>query len=494
MNDDAMALPSAPLIDREREQQQLEQLAAAGSPRLALLYGRRRLGKTFLLDRTWAARDVFYFLAADSTPEMNRADLVRDFAVWSGRDLDAADYPSWRTVFRLLAERAQRGPLIVVLDEFQYLLGGDDDAASQLVAVWDREVEGSPLTLVLCGSEVATMERLHAADRPLYGRVDWSHRLQPFDYFDARRMLPRWSVRDAARAYGVFGGTPLYLATIAAGETLPEAACRTMLAPGAAVRIQVENIIEQEKGIRSPAEYRAVLAAIARGCTQRNEIASAAGLTGSQTALRHVLQKLEDLGLVAREQSFAAPRNSPFRYRVADHALRFYYRFVDPNRSALQTGDTREIWELRVVPSLDTYMGGVFEQICRDAFARRHSAWGLAGAAKWAGWEGHDRFRRSIEIDIVARLLGGELLTGEAKWSSTPVGPSLYARHLIHLEALAASGYAWAYEALPDSESARYLYVSAAGFTSDMRALADAEERVTLLDLNDLYGVDDGAR
>ncbi|MBA2450626.1 MAG: AAA family ATPase, partial [Chloroflexi bacterium] len=148
------------LIDRERELDELRRLAAGGDRRLAILYGRRQVGKTFLLSHVWQGGRVFYFLAADSTAELNRRDLLNELTTWSGRSLEPADYPTWRTIFRLFVDLATDEPLVVVLDEFQYLLVGADDVASQLVAVWDREAGGRPLTLVLSGSEVGTMEGL----------------------------------------------------------------------------------------------------------------------------------------------------------------------------------------------------------------------------------------------------------------------------------------------------------------------------------------------
>lgn len=475
------------LVNRERELDALRQLASGDGSALGLLYGRRRVGKTYLLDRTWPDRRVFYFLAADSTPSMNRLDLVRDLAEWSERELDPDDYPTWRTVFRLFVELARQRPLIVILDEFQYLLGGDDDAASQLIAVWDREVEGLPLTLVLCGSEVSTMERLRAADRPLYGRVDWSHRLEPFDYLDASRMVPDRAPREAARVYGIFGGTPQYLSTIEAGQPLAHSVCQALLRPGGPVRVQVETIVEQEKGIRKPAEYRAVLTAVARGRTEKNEIATAVGMEGSTENIRRILERLEDLGLVWREQNFDAPPNAVIRYRISDNAVRFWHRYVDANRSLLAREDPREVWRTKIEPNLDAYTGKVFEQICREAFLRRHDEWGLAGATDWARWEGTDRNRQPIEIDIAAHLADGTTLTGEAKWSSEPVGPGLHTGLVRKLEALAGSGQGWAHGALPEMDSARFLYVSAAGFTEAFHALAGEERRIVLVDLEGLY-------
>lgn len=254
------------LIDREREVAELQQLADEPGNHLAILYGRRQVGKTYLLTRAWPDRRVFYFVAADTPPELNRRDLLRELSIWSGQHYDLVDYPTWRTVFRLFADLAADTPLVVILDEFQYLLGASDDAASQLVAIWDREARGRPLTLVLSGSEVATMEHLLAGGQPLYGRANWSARLIPFDYRDAARMISGSAPREAATAYGIFGGTPRYLAAIRPGELLADAAVRTILSPRGELHLQLLSLVEQEKGIRNSRDYRAVSVLHLRQC------------------------------------------------------------------------------------------------------------------------------------------------------------------------------------------------------------------------------------
>jgi uncharacterized protein len=481
-----MASPSSPdLIDREREIEALQRLAQREQPALALVYGRRRVGKTYLLDRAWPDRKTFYYLAANSTAAMNRTELLRELARWSGRLLDPADYPTWRTVFRLLVELAAERPLIVVLDEFQYLLNQADDIASQLVAVWDRELRGIPLLLVLSGSEVAVMEGLASGSQPLYGRFSLALKLQPFDYFDAARMLPGRTYREAAVLYGALGGLPRYLAAVDPGASVAHEFSRLLLSPTGEVALQVEHVVDQEQGIRNPAEYQAVLAAVAGGATLTSEIAQRAGL--DDRAVRRVLDVLERLDLIWRERNFDAPAKAPWRYRLADNAVRFWYRFVHTNRSRLATGEVAEVWTERVAPLLDDSMGKVFEVIGRDAFRRHHAAWGLFGAAQWARWEGRDRNRRPIEIDLVARLDDGRLLTGEIKWSSRPVGPDVHARLLRNLEDLARSGQGWAKDALDPVRGAGHLYVASAGFADEFRQLAATRDDVHLVTLDDLY-------
>jgi AAA+ ATPase superfamily predicted ATPase len=476
-------MSSLSFVDRERELAELARLQSSGDRRLAMLYGRRQIGKTFLLSHAWRDRRVFYFLAADSTADLNRRDLLRDLAAWSGRPLDPADYPTWRTIFRLFVDLTEEGPLVVVLDEFQYLLEGDDSVPSQLVAVWDREARGRPLTVVLSGSEVGTMERLQSGGQPLFGRVNWSARLHAFDYRDAARMMPDRPPREAALLYGIFGGTPRYLAAVERGEPLDDAVVRTFVSPRGEIHLQLLTLIEQERGIRDPAAYRAVLAAVAAGRTEINEIAQGAGLGGQPHVVRRVLGTLENLEIVGRERNFAATATSAYRHHIVDNAVAFWHRFVVPNRSRLATGDPAAIWREAIAPYLNDYIGKVFERLVGQAYARCHATWELPAARVWARWEGRDRNRRAIELDVVARLDGGRMLTGEIKWSSTPRSFELHNDLQRNLGDLANSGHGWAHEALDGG----FLYVSAAGFGDDFRRWAVTQPNVHLLALDDLY-------
>lgn len=478
-----------PVIDRQNELNELRAISERGQPSLALLYGRRRVGKTYLLDHAWPGRRLFYFLAGDTTSALNREELLREIVAFlpASADADPVVYPSWRNVFRLFADLATDEPLIVVLDEFQYLMGQQDDVVSHLMAVWDRELRGRPLMLVVCGSEVATMERLERGDSPLYGRWNWAARLRPFNYADAAKMIPGRAPREAALAYGIFGGTPRFLAAIQSGDTLARRVIDTVLSPRGEVHLQLERLIEQEKGIRDTAEYRAVLTAIAGGRTVLDEIAAGAGLADRLHVVRRAVGVLENLELIRRERNFDAPARAAYRYRISDNAARFWYHFVAPNRSQLETGGAPAVWERGVEPHLNAYMGSTFERMAFEAFILHHAAWGLPAAIEWGRWEGRDRNRRSIELDIVARLDDGRILTGEVKWSLQPVDLDIHATLWRNLEDLGRSGQGWSRDAMDADRSAGHLYVSAAGFTPRFCDAAASDARIHLVSLDDMY-------
>ncbi len=479
-------MPPTAFVDRDAPRDALRELLTRPGPSLALVYGRRRVGKTFLLSHTWPDSQTFYFVAADTTAAVNRVELLDAVARHFNLELDPADFPTWRTVFRLLVDlpTPKVGPLAVVLDEFQYLVDGDPSLPSQLAAVLDVTRDRRPFVLALSGSVVRTMEQLAAGGAPLYGRLSTTLRLDPFDYWDAAEMVPFADARTKAIAYGLYGGTPRYLASLRGDRSFADNVAADVLAPNGQVRLQVESVIDQERGLRNAEAYNAVLRAVGRGRTLANDIAQFAGLeTG--TALRSVLDTLVDLSYLTTHRNLDAPRNAPYRYGLADPALRFQAAVVSRYRSELATSEPQAVWRAYVERQIDQYMGLVFERMAEQAYHRLRESRDLPMLEQWGRWEGTDRAGTPREIDIVARLSDGRMMTGAVKWGV--LDGSVHIRHLRDLEALAESGRAWAHAAL--ESNAPLIYVTGAGFALDVAAVMQASGHpVVTWTLDDLYG------
>lgn len=477
-----------PFINRDAQRRELRHLAASNRPHLALLTGRRRVGKTFLLTHTWDEEAYFYFTASKTTPEINRRQLVQTLAAWSGERLHPEDYPTWRSVFDLLFRIEREGPLVVVLDEFQYLGDGEAGAvevASELNAVWERPRADRPILIVLAGSAVGTMEALAAGGGPLYGRFTWQHQLQPFGYWHTAEMVPFPDLLDRALAYGIFGGTPRYLNSIDVSQSLAENVSRLLLDPSGEVRLLVETALEQEEGLRDVLKYRAILQAVATGSTKRNEIANQAGLE-NDTALRDKLARLIDLGYIEELTNVGATANTAIRYGVADAAFRFHQQFVERNRSILERLPARAVWDKAVEPHLSDYMGHEFERIAVQAYDRRAVGLGLPLVKEQGRWEGVDRERKSVELDIVSPLLGGGVLTGEVKWHKDPVTVRVHRHHLDKLRRMKEAGQKWAAQAM--KHTSPLLYVAAGGFEDGFQERAEEDGHpVTCWSLEDVY-------
>ncbi|MBW3572700.1 MAG: ATP-binding protein [Gemmatimonadetes bacterium] len=475
------------IIDREAEQRRLHELLARGQPQLVLVYGRRRVGKTHLLGRTWKDTASFYFTAAETTPAQNREALLAALAEWSGEPVHAEDYPTWRSVFRLLLDFRTPEPLVITLDEFQYL--GENAAelkavASELNAAWETRRPTRPLVLVLAGSAVRTLESLNQGGSPLYGRFAWQCRLRPFNYWFAGELAGFTDPRERTYAYGIFGGTPRYLSAIDPDRSVAENAVMLMLHPAGEVRELVRTALLQEQGLREIQKYVAILRAIGRGRTDLNEIAQAAGLE-PDTALRDKLERLIELDYVRAGRNLGAGPKERFRYRVADPAFRFFYDFVAPLESVLATQDPASVWERHIAPTLDAYMGLIFEGIVEEAYYRLQPHLDLPLVREWGRWEGVDRTRQPLEVDIATVLMDKRVLTGAIKWCQDPVDVDVHTRHLEMLDRLSQAGVKWAHEA--KKPGAPLLYVAANGFSDRfIQAARGTRDEVYLWTLSDL--------
>ncbi|MGH9163792.1 MAG: ATP-binding protein [Vicinamibacteraceae bacterium] len=485
-----MAQLNGPIIDREAEVQRLRELLARRAPQLVLMYGRRRVGKTYLLSRAWNGEKIstFYFTASETTPAQNRHSLLDAFATWSGEHVHAEDYPTWRSVFRLLLDHRAPEPLVVTIDEFQYLGESPRDltaVASELNAAWEMRRPARPLLFIIAGSAIRTLESLNAGGSPLYGRVAWHARLRPFNYWYAGQLAGFTDLRDRACAYGIFGGIPRYLAPIDPSRSLGKNVTDLVLAPSGEVRELVQTALLQEQGLREIPKYAAILRAIGAGRTDLNEIAQGTGLP-ADSALREKIERLITLDYVRSVRNLGAAPREPYRYRVSDPAMRFYYDLVAPFESTLATQSPAAVWRQRIVRTLDTYMGLIFESIAEEACYRLAEPLGLPLVREWGRWEGRDRARQPVEVDIASLLLDGRALTGAVKWNRKPLDVDVHTKHLNMIDRLAEAGIAWARNARKPTSP--LLYVAAGGFTDRFRRAARAtRDEVYLWTLDDLY-------
>ncbi len=482
------------LVDRTDEVRELRRLAHSNKPELALLTGRRRVGKTYLLTHAWEEERLFLYTASRTTAAINRRQLLSDFAAWSGTEIQSEDHPTWRSMFNLLLDVAgqlrEEYPVVLVLDEFQYLTDTSDgaaDVASELNAAWERQKGVPPILLVLAGSAIGTMEALAGGGGPLYGRFSWHHKLRPFNYVYASEMTPFPDLRDRALAYGVFGGTPRYLASLNIQKSLASNIIRLMIRPGGEVRQSVETALDQEDGLRDVSKYRAIVHAIATGSTVRNEIAQQTGL-GNDTGLIHKLNGLIDLGYIEIRRNIDARPREAVRYAVSDPAFRFHQKFVEPAASIIERYTPERAWETSIAARVDTYMGLTFEKMAGQAYDHLADRLGVPLVREWGRWEGTDQAGRSLEIDLLAELVDGRMLSGAVKWNREPVSGKLHWDHMDMLQRAAHAGRKWAYRAL--EPGAVVVYVAAGGFTPDFDAAVEGtEQQIVRFGLEEMYAV-----
>jgi AAA+ ATPase superfamily predicted ATPase len=340
-------------IGRTRELAVLEELADSGKPELFVLYGRRRVGKTELLQRLCEGRRAVYFLAA----QVREKDSLRGFreALKEGLGgdplLDGIEFPDWSTALGFAAERAGGERLVVVLDEFPYLCDSSKGLTSQIQQFWDTRGKRSQLMLVLCGSQVSFMEKEVLAERsPLFGRRTGQRRLEPLRPPESLSFFPGWPMRERVLAYACVGGMPAYLRRFDVQRSLLENLGREVLRPEGYLFDEVQFLLRSE--LTTPHTYNSILAAIAAGADKAGDIALHVGVD-SPTAAKY-LHVLRELRLIEREVPVTEDplRSRKGRYRIADRFLAFHFRHLQPNLSLVHAGRGGKVLEEFVEPDL----------------------------------------------------------------------------------------------------------------------------------------------
>lgn len=419
-----------PFLNRARELAWLEEGWATGRPQLRILYGRRRVGKSALLDAfAHGKRHVLYQAVEGSTPDQLRDFTAAILAVEDDPGLRAAPLANWDAAFAHLARMAASGPLLVILDEYQYTAEADPTLASRLQRWWSREAARLPLYLVLCGSYVRFFVK-NVLTGPAYGRNTGSLQLRPLGYQDTALFFPDWSPDDLVRAYAVTGGIPHYLLQFEPGRSLAWNIAHRVIQRGAVLYQDAELLLREE--LREPRLYYSILRALSDGLTRVSEVQARVHGSGGRSDISSYLHSLQELGLAEYQRPVVGDAVRRGIWTVADPYLRFWFRFVLPHRNRLEHGvDVEQFHQEAVAPVLDHFVSKpTFEEICR-AYVLAQSKSGTVPAFERVGaWWGpvpspaEDLPRRQAEgeIEVVAATGKRVVLAGEAKWTQEPVG------------------------------------------------------------------------
>jgi AAA+ ATPase superfamily predicted ATPase len=460
---------AAMFVNRTVELDILKKRFTSDKAEFFVLYGRRRVGKTELLARFCEGKRAIFFVADLGSEVSLRSALSEavNMALFGPGQMNAV-YSTWEDLFQALGQASQSERLIVVLDEFPYLLSAHPPLASILQRVWDHTLRNSQVMLILCGSYIGMMEAaVLGYQAPLYGRRTSQYLLEPLQFQDARLLFSDYDLEDQVRVYAVYGGTPAYLHTLQTDATLAENIRDGILTRGSFMYDEVRFVLQQE--LREPRNYFAILEAIAAGKTRLNEIKQATGIEGATA----YLDTLQQLHLVERRVPVTETQPHKSRrgiYRLKDHYLHFWFRYVHPNRSQLERGGAQIILDKQVLPQIDVYTGLAFEEVCKQFLWSS----GLSGNLPFAPVNIGNWWNANEEVDLV--VLGEtDALLVESKWASKPVGIDI----LANLERKTGL-------VQPElkGRQIRYALCSRSGFTRQL--LQDVQQRmdVTLFDLH----------
>jgi AAA+ ATPase superfamily predicted ATPase len=399
--------------DREQELQFLENHYKTKTAELVVVYGRRRVGKTELSLQFSKNKPHIYFLA-DRRPE---TELIQELKQRMSNHLEDSsfaklDIKNWADLFQEFTRWSKNEHTIIIIDEFPNLIEANHATPSVFQKIWDQNLKNTGTMLILLGSSIAMMEtEVLNYKSPLYGRRTAQWKLEPLKLPHLKPFFPEYSLETLVHVYGCLGGVPAYLQKFDPDRSFWQNIEQRILTKGEFLYEEAEFLLREE--LREPRNYSSILRAIAQGAKTYGEILNQTGM--DKGMLSKYASVLEDLGFAKRVYPVAAkPKPRKGQYTIADNYLAFWFKYVFPNKTELETGNTTQVLN-RIHEDYNIHLGYVFEQVTQEILTeiqrKDKLPFRFTTMGKW--------WFKNTEIDLIA--LDEETRTTtflETKWSN----------------------------------------------------------------------------
>ena len=453
---------------RDQQQKKLHRMFGKEGLQVALIYGRRRVGKSELIKqclRNELVPQLNY--ECKQTTELNNVESLSAL-VSEQFQLPALGFGSMEALLDYLFRRAAKENLILVLDEYPYLREAVAGMDSILQSLIDRYKDTSSLKLVLCGSYVEIMKSLLAQENPLYGRVDLTIDLKPMDYYESAFFYPGFSPEDKVRLYSVFGGIPYFNRQIDSGLTVRENIQELISAPGSRLENEVSMYLKSE--ISKIANANEVFEALSKGFSKYSDLLSQSHVSSGPT-LVDVLEKLIRMEVVEKQAPINdADNRRKSGYFIVDNLSLFYYRYIFRFLSQRNVLDEDTFFDRYIREEFETqYVPKAFETICKQYLIRQNRSGEIEPAFDRIGKYYYDdpKTRTNGEFDIVTEDPLGYIFY-EAKFRRDPLSLAVIHEEMKQVQGTGLNCY-------------KYGFISRSGFQ------CDPTEHMIFLKLEDLY-------
>lgn len=425
-------------VGRHQELEQLNQAYQENDFQFTVIYGRRRIGKTSLINEFLKDKKAIYYVALEENAEDNLKRFSDAISIFKNTDQGGKEkFANFEECFKEITRLAQKQRVILVIDEFPYLAKAYPTISSMLQSYIDHEFKETNLFLILCGSSMSFMERqVLGYQSPLYGRRTLALKLEPFKLSEAHEMLPKLSKEDAFIINTVCGGVPQYLSYMSDSMSVADNIKKNFLSKSGRLFDEPNNLLQQE--LRDPTSYNSIINAIASGASKHSKIAQSAHLqTGPLTTY---LNNLIDLGIVEKKLPVTEQKKSKSKnivYRICDGMFRFWYTFVGKQTDLIERGLTDLAWT-KVQKNLSDFMEPEFEKYSQDFMWSQDMNEKIVPNPfiHLGNWWGTDkRTHQQVELDIVG-FSDDERdgYFGECKWKNEPISRSVLEKLITNSE------------------------------------------------------------
>ena len=430
-------------IGREKEQEELKSFLKSDSQEAALIYGRRRIGKTELI--VHCIKDVpfkkVYFQCLESTQQQNCEEL--SVIVSRAFGLPVIQFSTITDILNFIFSAAEKEKIVLILDEYPYLRNCVKGCDSILQSFLDRYRSSSHLKLIICGSYMTVMKSLTDYENPLYGRFNIKIKLEQMDYLDTAEFYPSFPEDDKVKLYSIFGGIPYYNSLVSEKMSVSENMIHLLLADHAPLKDEVPLYLQKE--INKAENANSVFNAIAAGKTKFKDIFVSSGLN-SDAALNNLLTKLSDIEVIRKDYPINAPTDrKKANYRISDRLTLFYYTYIFRNVSALNLMNPEIFYQNMIQSNFESqFVPHAFEEICRQFLIRYNKAGLINPPLEALGkyYYNNPKTKTNGEFDIVSKDQNGYTYY-EVKYKNTRVSDAIIDAEIqqVHLSPLQAYRY-----------------------------------------------------
>ncbi len=473
-------------IGRKNELQFLNDAYQSDKAELIVLYGRRRVGKTELLNEFCKDKQCFFYTCREYTDIkqlQSFTDKIRSYNIPTFEYVNC--FSDWEQAFSSVLFINTDKKKLLVIDEFPYACKVNQSIPSILQVLWDEKLRHENIMIVLCGSAMSFIEKeLLSEKNPLYGRTTGIYKINPLPYIDAIKFFPNYSSEDKLLVYSILGGVPHYLRQFSNNLSLENNIKQNILRKGCPLYNEVEFLLKQE--LRETAVYNTIVEAIALGSNSFAEIMNKTRLEKSKLSV--YLKNLIEISIVKKETSALSSdkdkvNSSKGNYILTDNFFRFWYAFAYPNLTDLENGDIDGVWVENVKGNLHFFASTPFEKLCLDYLyilnKKNKLPFRIHNASRYWGKtiqiiDGQKQ-SLNLEIDILAPdIKGDNFIFGECKFTNECFD-------MQQLKKLQNKVFV--------NGNIYYYLFSLSGFTTTVKEYANSHNNVVLIDATDLVSI-----